>query len=179
MSPRRVFAAARLLRDLIAYGLASGAALALDYGLLLLCHKTLGLPYLVAAAIGFSSGLALIYALSVSIVFRDRRSVRPASEFSVFCAIGLLGLLLTEALMLLLVGRFGVDPAFAKIPTAALVFLFNFTARRALLFAAPTPVARVFPCFIETWKDSMVSILTRFQRRTGLHFGWKRSRGSA
>ncbi|MBG0809594.1 GtrA family protein [Methylosinus sp. H3A] len=142
MSTRRVFAAARLLRDLIAYGLASGAALALDYGLLLLCQKTLGLPYLVAAAIGFSGGLALVYALSVAIVFRDRRSVRPASEFSVFFAIGLAGLLLTEALMFIFVGRLGFDPAFAKIPTAGCVFLFNFTARRALLFSAPTSTAK-------------------------------------
>lgn len=140
--PRRLAcAAARLPRDLIAYGLASGAALALDYGLLLLSHRQFGLAYPIAAALGFSSGLALVYALSVAIVFRDRRSLRPASEFSVFCAIGLLGLLLTEASMLLLVGRFGFDPAFAKIPTAAMVFLFNFVARRALLFSAPTPVA--------------------------------------
>ncbi|WP_018267330.1 GtrA family protein [Methylosinus sp. LW4] len=141
MSTHRVFAATRVLRDLIAYGLASGAALALDYGLLLLCHKTLGVPYLVAAAIGFCGGLALVYALSISLVFRDRRSVRPASEFTLFCAIGLAGLLVTEALMLLLVGRLGFDPAFAKIPTAGVVFLFNFTARRALLFSAPAAKA--------------------------------------
>jgi len=142
-STHRVFAATRVLRDLIAYGLASGAALALDYGLLLLCQKTLGLPYLVAAAIGFCGGLALVYGLSVTLVFRDRRSVRPASEFSVFCAIGLAGLLLTEALMLFFVGHLGFDPAFAKIPTAGVVFLFNFTARRALLFSAPAPGAKV------------------------------------
>jgi len=140
-APSRIAAATRLLRDLIAYGLASGAALALDYGLLLLCHDTLGLPYLVAAAIGFSGGLALVYALSIAIVFRDRRSVRPASEFSVFCAIGFAGLLLTEALMFFFVGRLGFDPAFAKIPTAGFVFLFNFTARRALLFSAPSAKA--------------------------------------
>ncbi|HEY8064065.1 MAG TPA: GtrA family protein [Methylosinus sp.] len=138
-APSRTAAVMRLLRDLVAYGLASGAALALDYGLLLLCRETLGLPYLVAAAIGFSAGLALVYALSIAIVFRDRRSVRPASEFSVFCAIGLAGLLLTEALMYFFVGRHGFDPAFAKIPTAGVVFLFNFAARRALLFSAPTP----------------------------------------
>ncbi len=59
--------------------------------------------------------------------------------------------------------------------------------RRALLRSlvqpsAPIDASRVttalgvFPCFIETRKDSRPFVLTRFQRRTGVHFGWKRSR---
>jgi putative flippase GtrA len=133
----RFFAVSRLIADLVGYGAASVAALALDYGLLLLCHQALGLSYLVAAAIGFSGGLALVYFLSVAFVFKDRRRAAPAVEFSTFVAIGVAGLLITEALMYLLVDRFGLPAAAAKIPTAGVVFLFNFTARRALLFSAP------------------------------------------
>lgn len=132
----------RMIGDLVKYGLASVAALALDYGLLLLCHQSLGLAYPIAAGIGFSSGLALVYLLSIWFVFEDRRSVRPGLEFSAFVAIGLAGLALTEALMYLFVDRAGLSPALAKIPTAGFVFLFNFTARRGLLFSAPSSGAK-------------------------------------
>jgi putative flippase GtrA len=135
-------AAIRMVGDLFKYGLASVAALALDYGLLLLCHQALGLSYPIAAAIGFSSGLALVYLLSIWFVFEDRRSIRPGLEFSAFVAIGLAGLLLTEALMHVFVDRAGLSPAIAKIPTAGFVFLFNFTARRGLLFSPQQPGAK-------------------------------------
>lgn len=136
---RRFF---RLLADLVKYGFASAAALGLDYGLLLFFHKIVGVDYLVAAAIGFSSGLVLVYFLSVWFVFQDRRSVRPAGEFGAFFAIGVVGLLLNEGLIYLFVADFGLSAALAKIPTAGLVFLFNFTARRALLFSAPSRGAK-------------------------------------
>lgn len=133
---------ARLLVDLVKYGFASAAALALDYGLLLLLHETFGVDYLVAAAIGFSSGLLLVYFSSVAFVFRDRRSMRPAIEFGAFVAVGIVGLVLNETLMYVFVEHVRLTAAWAKIPTAGFVFAFNFTARRALLFSAPSPGAK-------------------------------------
>jgi putative flippase GtrA len=132
----------RWLGDLVKYGFASAAALALDYGLLLVCTRLLGLDYLVAAAIGFTSGLLLVYVLSIRVVFEDRRSKRPAEEFAGFVAIGVVGLLLNESLLYLFVEHVSLTPAVAKIPTAGLCFAFNFTLRRALLFSAPVGEAR-------------------------------------
>lgn len=129
---------ARLFVDLVKYGFASAAALALDYGLLLLVHHVFGVAYLVAAAIGFCGGLALVYLLSVRFVFDDRRTMRPVEEFGAFFAIGVAGLLLNEAFLYLFVETLTLAPALAKIPTAGLVFAFNFTARRALLFSSPS-----------------------------------------
>nr|WP_255609502.1 GtrA family protein [Methylosinus sp. Sm6] len=108
----------------------------------MLCHEALGISYPIAAAIGFSCGLALVYLSSIWFVFEDRRSIRPGLEFTAFVAIGLAGLLLTEALMHVLVERLGLSPALAKVPTAGFVFLFNFVARRGLLFSGPAPRAR-------------------------------------
>jgi putative flippase GtrA len=138
----RLLAVPRMIGDLVNYGLASVAALALDYSLLLLCHNALGLAYPIAVAIGFSSGLALVYLLSIWFVFDDRRSIRPGLEFSAFMAIGVAGLVLTETLIHLFVDRFGLTPAIAKIPTAGFVFLFNFVTRRGFLFSRATPRAR-------------------------------------
>lgn len=124
------------LRELGLYGLASAAALAVDWGLLLVLNGA-GLNYLVAAAMGFTAGIAVTYLLSVSVVFRYRPIADRRREFAGFLGVGLAGLVLTQLLMALWVERIGMAPGLAKIPTAGVVFVFNFTVRRALLFRAP------------------------------------------
>lgn len=126
---------ARLVADLVKYAGASAAALALDYCVLLALNQVFCVGYLTAAAIGFLSGLALVYALSVRYVFNGRRILKPSVEFAGFLVTGLVGLLINQALMMLFVEAAGLAPALAKIPTAGCVFLFNFAARRALLFS--------------------------------------------
>jgi putative flippase GtrA len=123
----------RFLRDMIRYAAASVFALALDYGVLMLLTR-LGVGYLEAAAAGFLSGLALIYCLSVRYVFEGRRRGAPRFEMAGFLITGVIGLMLTEALMRLFVERFGLSLSLAKGATAGLVFMFNFLSRRSLLF---------------------------------------------
>jgi putative flippase GtrA len=125
----------RIFVDLVRYGIASVGALALDAGTMLFLNKALGVNYLVAAAVGFTSGLALVYWLSVRYVFGDIRRLRPSQEILGFLVTGLIGLLLNEILMSMFVERVGLSVALAKIPTAGFVFLFNFSARRVLLFS--------------------------------------------
>jgi len=123
------------LRELVLYGLASVAALAVDWGLLL-ALTGVGVNYLLASAAGFVFGVAVAYALSIAFVFRARPVTDRRREFLGFLAVGLAGLLLTQGLMALWVEVLGLAPGVAKAPTAALVFLFNFSVRRALLFRA-------------------------------------------
>ena len=124
------------LRELGLYGLASAAALAVDWGLLLVLHGA-GVNYLIATAVGFSAGIAVTYMLSVSVVFRHRPVADRRREFVGFLGVGLAGLVLTQGLMALWVEALRMSPGLAKIPTAGIVFMFNFTVRRALLFKAP------------------------------------------
>ena len=124
----------RLFVDLVAYGLVSVAALACDYGLLLLLVHA-GMYYLAASTISFSMGMVLAYALSVRFVFRTRRGASRRAEVLGFFAVGLLGLLLTQAMLYLFVSRLGFEVALAKVPTTGVVFLFNFFGRRGLVFA--------------------------------------------
>jgi len=124
------------LRELMLYGFASALALSLDWGLLL-ALTALGVNYLVASATGFVSGIAITYLLSVSVVFRHRPVADRRREFVGFIGVGLAGLVLTQGLMALWVGGLHLHPGLAKIPTAGIVFVFNFTVRRALLFKAP------------------------------------------
>jgi putative flippase GtrA len=124
------------LRELGLYGLASAAALAVDWGLLIVLTD-IGIGYLAASAAGFSAGIGITYLLSISMVFRHRAVVDRRREFIGFFGVGVAGLVLTQLLMALWVERLGLIPGLAKIPTAGLVFVFNFTVRRALLFSAP------------------------------------------
>jgi putative flippase GtrA len=125
-----------LATDLIRYGACSAAALGLDYGLLLALAKGLGVHYLVASAIGFLSGLALAYALSITFVFKGRRTLAARKEFAGFAAIGIAGLALTQILLAGLVGLLGLSVVLAKPVTAIAVFCFNFGLRRATLFGS-------------------------------------------
>jgi putative flippase GtrA len=134
---RRVESPTRFLADLVKYGFASAAALMLDYGLLILLNKYYGVPYLAAAAIGFSAGLALIYFLSVRYVFSGRRRLSSGPELLGFLVTGVIGLLLNEGLMSFFVETLLLSVPLAKAPTAGFVFMFNFLARRAMLFSPP------------------------------------------
>jgi len=126
---------ARFMVDLVRYGAASAAALSIDAATLLVLNKAFGVPYLVASAIGFLSGLVVVYVLSVRYVYDDARALRPSLEIAGFLATGLVGLGLTQALMALFVGALAWPVLAGKVPTVAVVFLFNFLSRRMLLFS--------------------------------------------
>lgn len=125
----------RAALELLRYFLASAVALAADTGLFTAALHA-GVTYPVAATLGFCAGAVLAYLASVLWVF-ESRSVRNAGvEFGVFVGIGIAGLLLTEALLWLFIGRLGLGPVASKLGAAGFVFLFNFVARRATLFRA-------------------------------------------
>ena len=124
-----------MLADLGGYGLVSVAALACDYGLLVALTAA-GAHYLLAARVSFTAGMIVAYALSIRFVFARRRTLTREAEAAGFFAVGVLGLLLTQALLYLFVSRAGLTVDVAKAPTTAVVFAFNFLCRRGMVFAA-------------------------------------------
>lgn len=121
--------------ELLRYFVASAAALGADVGLYRLGLR-LGWAYPIAALLGFCAGAVVAYVASVRWVF-SARTVRSASlEFGLFVAIGVGGLLLTELLLWIAIGRLGFPPIGAKLATCAAVFVFNFGARKILLFSS-------------------------------------------
>jgi len=130
-SPARRFAA-----DVIGYGLSSAAALILDFGILILLTRLFHFNYLIAAAVGFLSGLGLVYALCVGLIFRKRRRLSSSRELAGFLATGCAGLLINQVLLYLLVDVGELQVEAAKVLTAGVVFMFNFLSRRLLIFKA-------------------------------------------
>lgn len=119
--------------ELLRYSLVGGGAFAVDFGLLWgLTHG--GLHYMLSAAAAFTAGLMVNYTLSVLWVFRRRAPCGRAVEFAVFAAVGIAGLGLNEAIMWLVAGLLGRHYLLSKIVSAAVVFVWNFAARKYLLF---------------------------------------------
>ena len=115
------------------YFAASAIAFATDGGLLALATRA-GLAYPLAAAVGFLAGLAVAYWLSIRWVFEARSLNNGLAEFVAFASIGIAGLGLTELVLWGTIEHLAWSLALAKVAAAGCVFLFNFGARKALLF---------------------------------------------
>jgi putative flippase GtrA len=133
-SPAICMIGAEGLHEFIRYFIASGVALLTDVGALYGLTSFLGVPYLMSGAIAFCIGVVIIYALSTTWVF-DHRLLRDAkTEFVIFALIGIVGLGLNEVVLWILTGLFGLYYLFSKIASVILVFVWNFGARKRLLF---------------------------------------------
>jgi putative flippase GtrA len=121
--------------ELIRYVAVSGLGLAVDLALLIGLTELVGIPYLVSAAVGFTAGAAAVYALSIGWVFTARTyRGNPGNEFLVFVAIGLVGLLLNQAILFFGTDIAGAHYTASKAVAVGFVFSWNFGIRKALLF---------------------------------------------
>lgn len=116
------------------YVLAGSLAFACDIGVLYVCTELFGVHYLVSNIFGYAAGLGVSWYLNVKWVFTYRRYQRVALEFTIFNIIIVIGLGLSEGLMYLLAGMLGLYYLYAKILASAVVFLFNYTAKKFILF---------------------------------------------
>ena len=120
--------------QLFRYGIAGLTAAAVDTGLLALLTELLGEKLLLLwMAIAFACGLATTYLLSINWVFSNRTKGQVA-ELIIFVFIGLIGLGLTELLVWVLAIKLDWHYLLAKITAATTVFIWNFTAKKLLLF---------------------------------------------
>ena len=115
------------------YIFVGGFAFLTDAFTLWLCEKWMN--YMIAAAIAFVVGLAVNYALSIWFVFSESSKVKnKVKEFVVYGIIGLIGLLITEGIMYLFTDVFGLYFLISKIIAAAIVLVWNFAARKVVLY---------------------------------------------
>lgn len=115
------------------YIFVGGFAFLADAFTLWLCEKWMN--YMIAAAIAFVVGLAVNYALSIWFVFSESSKVKnKVKEFIVYGIIGLIGLLITEGIMYLFTDVFGLYFLISKIIAAAIVLVWNFAARKVVLY---------------------------------------------
>lgn len=126
-----------ILTQFLRYLFTGGLAFVVDFSLFALCLRILGMHYLVANLVGLVAGLVINYVVSVKWVFADcERDFGDAKkiEFSIFSVIGILGVGFNQLLMLLMVGYVGLNEMFSKIISAGVVLVYNFLARKFILF---------------------------------------------
>jgi putative flippase GtrA len=130
-----------LALQFLRYLVVGGIAFLADFGTLALLTSNCGWHYLQAAAVAFTIGLAVNYTLSVSWVFKVRAIKNRRVEFLLFALIGLAGLGINQLLLWLLTDGFHLHHLESKLVTTAAVLVWNFAARRLLLFTTPSPVS--------------------------------------
>lgn len=124
----------KLLNQLMRYAVVGGVAFVVDYGSLWLLTELAGLHHLVSTAIAFVLGLTCNYLISTAWVFGESKVRNRWLEFSAFALIGIVGLGLNELIIYLCTDICGLHYMLSKIISTALVFFWNFFARRFLLF---------------------------------------------
>ncbi len=120
--------------QLFRYCFVGGFAFLVDYGLLVLFTEVFGLHYLVSATISFIAGLIVNYFLSICWVFRKSKLKKKWAEFIVFSIIGIVGLILNNLFLYVLTDPLHVHYMISKLITTALVMVWNFGARKIILF---------------------------------------------
>ena len=123
------------------YIFVGGLATVADWGIsALLFYIVFGCKYAVAAnTLSFAAGLVTNYLLSTKWIFKKSKVKSKAAEFIGFALIGVVGLLITAGVTVLfrhwLIDITSAYQIIAKISATAISFLWNFFARKFLLFS--------------------------------------------
>ncbi len=133
-----------LLKQLILYALCGLTGVLVDF-LIFITLQTLKIPTLLVNTISVTSGIFTSFLLNRRITFKrfDAIFLRIFSFFTV----GILGLMLSNALILIFLNLFS-NSTVAKILTLPFVLLFQFTLNRTITFSD-----RVY-LFAKMWKRS-------------------------
>ncbi|MBT4875035.1 MAG: GtrA family protein [Desulfobacula sp.] len=123
----------RVIADFIRYIVVGGLAFIIDFSCLVFFTEIVGFHYLVSAPIAFIISLIFSYLLCVKWVFKYRVFTNKRIESSIFCVVGLFGILITEGILTIFTPVVG-DYKIVKIISTAVVLFWNFFMRRYLLF---------------------------------------------
>lgn len=116
------------------YIFVGGIAFLVDGGSLFLIEY-IGIHYLAAAVVAFILGLIANYILSKLLVFKGNTSNKSNwTEFFVYGIIGIIGLGITEGIMYVFTEKLKLYFMLSKIIAAAVVLVWNFVARKMILY---------------------------------------------
>lgn len=121
----------KLINQILKFGVVGGIAFVIDYGILFLLAKVIGLNELISAAISFIISLTFNYFLSTKWVF-DAKKQTP-KEVIIFVLLSVVGLGINEVLIYLGTKKLGIDVMIVKLFATAIVMVYNFITRKLIL----------------------------------------------
>lgn len=116
------------------YALVGGLAFIVDFSSLFIFTDIFNIYYLISAALAFLVGTIVNYSLSIYWVFSNRTINNKSFEFGIFSLIGVVGLGFNELIMWVFTEHINFHYLVSKIISAGFVLLWNFLARKFLLF---------------------------------------------
>ena len=122
------------LVQLFRYCFVAVGAFVVDYGFYFLLSYLMGVQYLGAAFVGFVMGTSTNYLISKYMVFQGEPKSRTSEVMLVFLISGV-GLLWLELGLYLLTDIYGVHYLASKLVMTAVVFLWNFFARKFFMYS--------------------------------------------
>jgi putative flippase GtrA len=81
------------------FGVVGVIAFAIDFGLMVLLHETIGMDPVIAAAVSFSVSTIFNYIASMRFVFTHRDDLSKTREFTIFVILSVIGLIINEICM--------------------------------------------------------------------------------
>lgn len=126
-----------LANQLSRYTVVSALALLLDFAVYLSLEDA-GMRAAAAGVAGYVAGMVLHFSLSTRYVFKKQaRGKTEARRFAEFLMSGLVGIVLTAAVIELATAHLDLAPLYAKLAAVVLSFLTVFLLRRSVVFAGP------------------------------------------
>lgn len=122
------------LIQLFRYCFVGGFAFIVDAGGLFVLTEYAEIYYLLSATISFILGLVVNYLLSTAWIFKKSKLSNRWTEFLIYSVIGVVGLGLNTLFLWLFTDCLHIYYMLSKIITAAVVMLWNFFARKIILF---------------------------------------------
>ncbi len=116
------------------YCFVAAGAFAMDYVSYFVASYVIGIPYLIAALIGFVVGTLTNYAIAKFLVFRGEPKSRAAEIAGVF-VIGGIGLVFLEVGIWFFTEKVGVHYLISKLIMTVICFAWNFLARKFFMYS--------------------------------------------
>lgn len=117
------------------YVFVGGIATIVDWGTLFLLTDYLHIYHLISAVFSFVAGLITNFLLSKLLVFNaNEAKVKPFMEFLSYAAIGVIGLGITELIMFVFTNLWTVHYMISKMIATVIVLIWNYTARKTLVY---------------------------------------------
>ena len=121
----------KLINQILKFGVVGGIAFVIDYGILFLLAKVIGLNELISAAISCIISLRFNYFLSTKWVFEAKK--QTPKEVIIFVLLSVVGLGINEVLIYLGTKKLGIDVMIVKLFATAIVMVYNFITRKLIL----------------------------------------------
>lgn len=121
----------KLINQILKFGVVGGIAFVIDYGILFLLAKVIGLNELISAAISFIISLTFNYFLSTKWVFEAKK--QTPKEVIIFVLLSVVGLGINEVLVYLGTKKLGIDVMIVKLFATAIVMVYNFITRKLII----------------------------------------------